>query len=96
MNDWAIRFLDKGQVPTYINFLGDLKAYSVGFVQETLSDGEICYLGWHPELDGCMTQVSSLSELPAMLFDARELWIEHGREYGLSIPTPGSHLTVTR
>lgn len=97
MNDWFTRNLQRGDVPTYIDVLGDLAGtvYSIGYIKGTFDDGEVYYMAWHPELDGCMTQVSDLADLPAMLADAREGWIAVSREHGLAVPAPLSHLTRT-
>jgi len=41
-----------------------------------------------PDLPGCMTQVDSIEELPAMAEDARVGWIETEYERGNDIPIP--------
>ena len=41
-----------------------------------------------PDLPGCMTQIDSLDELPAMAEEARTLWIETAYEGGMAIPSP--------
>jgi len=41
-----------------------------------------------PDLPGCMTQVETIDEIPAMATEARELWIETDYERGADIPEP--------
>lgn len=47
------------------------------------------YVVVFPDLPGCMTQVETLAELPAMAEEARRLWLEVAFEEGLEIPLPG-------
>lgn len=48
------------------------------------------YVVVFPDLPGCLTQVETLDELPAMVDDARTLWIESEYEQGHDIPLPSS------
>src|SRR5579871_5744296 len=41
-----------------------------------------------PDLPGCMNQVETIDEIPAMAEDARRLWIETEYEGGAEIPLP--------
>lgn len=47
------------------------------------------YVVIFPDLPGCMTQVETLDELPAMVEEARTLWIETAVANGMEIPRPG-------
>ena len=53
-----------------------------------LADPEGGYVVVHPDLPGCMTQFDDLSDLPWMVKEARELWIESEYERGNDIPEP--------
>lgn len=53
-----------------------------------IADEEGGYVVVYPDLPGCMTQVESLDELPAMAEDARTGWIETEYELGHDIPLP--------
>lgn len=47
--------------------------------------------GWvieFPDLDGCLTQIDSLEELPFMVEDVRKLWLEAAYENDFDIPMP--------
>ncbi|MEX1159178.1 MAG: toxin-antitoxin system HicB family antitoxin [Thermomicrobiales bacterium] len=41
-----------------------------------------------PDLPGCLTQVDTLDELPAMVEEVRALWIETTYELGQDVPMP--------
>ncbi len=53
-----------------------------------IADPDGGYVVVFPDLPGCMTQVESLDELPAMAEEARRLWIETAHEQGHDIPLP--------
>lgn len=53
-----------------------------------LADPEGGYVVVHPDLPGCMTQFDDLADLPWMVTEARELWIESEYESGHDIPLP--------
>jgi antitoxin HicB len=53
-----------------------------------IADADGGYVIVFPDLPGCMTQVESLDELPAMAEEARQLWIETEYEDGHEIPLP--------
>lgn len=46
------------------------------------------YVILFPDLPGCLTQVDTMDEIPAMAEDARRLWIETAYEDGQEIPLP--------
>ncbi len=54
----------------------------------TLADPDGGYVVVFPDLPGCMTQVETLEELPAMAEGARQGWIETEYERGNDIPLP--------
>jgi antitoxin HicB len=41
-----------------------------------------------PDLPGCFTQFDDLKELPAMVAEARTLWLETAYDQGMDIPLP--------
>jgi predicted RNase H-like HicB family nuclease len=53
-----------------------------------LADPDGGYVLEYPDLPGCLSQIESLEELPAMADEARSLWIETAYEQGLDIPLP--------
>jgi len=53
-----------------------------------LADPDGGYVVVFLDLPGCMTQVETLEELPAMAEDARQGWIETEYERGNDIPLP--------
>ena len=46
------------------------------------------YVALFPDLPGCFTEADSLEELPAMVAEARALWIETAYAQGIAIPLP--------
>jgi antitoxin HicB len=55
---------------------------------EILADPDGTYVIRFPDLPGCMTQVESLEEIPAMAEEIRTLWIETEYDLGHDIPLP--------
>lgn len=53
-----------------------------------LADPDGGYVVVHPDLPGCMTQFDDLADLPWMVTESRELWIESEYESGHDIPLP--------
>jgi predicted RNase H-like HicB family nuclease len=53
-----------------------------------IADPDGGYVIVFPDLPGCLTQVDDLSELPFMVNDVRQLWIETEYEDGATIPLP--------
>lgn len=53
-----------------------------------IADPDGGYVAKFPDLPGCLTQFDKLEELPAMVEDARRLWIETEYEAGHDIPLP--------
>lgn len=53
-----------------------------------IADPDEGYVIVFPDLPGCMTQVETLDEIPAMAADAKALWIETEYERGAAIPAP--------
>ena len=46
------------------------------------------YVGYVPDLRGCVTQAETKTEIVEMLEDAKKCWIEAALEDGLQIPEP--------
>ena len=46
------------------------------------------YVGFIPELKGCVTQAETKTEILEMLEDAKRCWIEAALEDGIEIPEP--------
>lgn len=46
------------------------------------------YVALFPDLPGCFTEADTLEELPAMVAEARALWIETAYAQGIEIPLP--------
>src|SRR3954464_7337888 len=55
---------------------------------QVIADPDGGYVVLFPDLPGCMTQVETLAEVPAMADDARKLWISSAYDQGLDIPLP--------
>jgi antitoxin HicB len=53
-----------------------------------IADPDGGYVIEFPDLPGCLTQVDTLDEIPAMADEARTLWIESVYERGLEVPLP--------
>ena len=65
------------------------KAYlALRYPFQVIADRDGGYVVRFPDLPGCVTQVETLDELPAMAEEARRLWIETAHEQGLDIPMP--------
>ena len=46
------------------------------------------YVGYIPELRGCVTQAETKTEIVEMLEDAKKCWLEAALEDGVDIPEP--------
>lgn len=46
------------------------------------------YIGYIPDLKGCITQAETKTEIIELLDDAKKVWIEAALEDGLAIPEP--------
>lgn len=62
--------------------------YLTAIKLDETTDGQTCFVAWHPELPGCMAQGLTMDEAEKNLTDARELVIEHLYSDGLPIPKP--------
>ncbi|EAX46801.1 protein of unknown function UPF0150 [Thermosinus carboxydivorans Nor1] len=49
------------------------------------------YVGTVPDLPGCITQGETLTEVIAMIEDAKRVWLETAIEEGIDIPEPVGH-----
>lgn len=62
--------------------------YSTVVVPDVTTDGELCYMASHPELEGCMTHGDTREEALRNLDDARRLYISALIDDGLQVPQP--------
>lgn len=63
-------------------------AYRIEIVPETLKDGRLIYVAWHPEIRRVRSQGASPEEAKENLSDAFSMFVEHCLEHGLDMPTP--------
>ena len=61
-------------------------AHDYAFVAHLANDGS--YFVLFPDLPGCMTGAERLEDLPAMIREVLELWIDGALEDGMVIPEP--------
>lgn len=67
----------------------DLEYYmSLPYQKVIKSAKEGGYVGYIPNLKGCITQAQTKAEIVEMLEDAKQCWIEAALEDGLDIPEP--------
>lgn len=67
----------------------DLSYYmSLPYQEVIKSAKEGGYVGYVPDLKGCITQAETKAEIVEMLEDAKKCWIEAALEDGLDIPEP--------
>ncbi len=67
----------------------DMAYYMALPYQEVIkAAGEGGYVGYIPELKGCITQAETKEEILEQLEDAKKCWIEAALEDGLAIPEP--------
>jgi predicted RNase H-like HicB family nuclease len=52
------------------------------------TDGQQCYVAYHPEIPNCMSQGETPGEAQANLQEATEMCLEHLASNGLPIPEP--------
>lgn len=53
-----------------------------------IADPDGGYVIVFPDLPGCLTQIDDLSELPEMVNEVRQLWLETEYELGAEMPLP--------
>ncbi|QOJ34042.1 MAG: type II toxin-antitoxin system HicB family antitoxin [Nitrospira sp.] len=63
-------------------------SYTVHVVPEQTTEGESCYLAYHPELEGCMSHGTTIIEALQGLDEARQLYLKTLLELGEPIPAP--------
>ena len=69
----------------------DLAYYmSLPYQEVIIAAKEGGYVGYVPELKGCVTQAETKTELVEMLEDAKKCWLEGALEDGFKIPEPVS------
>jgi predicted RNase H-like HicB family nuclease len=66
----------------------DVPAYVVIVERQETTDGEYCYLAYHPEIPNCFGQGSTPKEAEESLADATTMVMEHLRASALPIPQP--------
>lgn len=67
----------------------DLAYYmSLPYQEVIIAAKEGGYVGYIPDLKGCVTQAETKSELVEMLEDAKKCWLEGALKDGLKIPEP--------
>lgn len=64
--------------------------YAVEVVPDQTTEGNICYLAFHPELSGCMSHGDTPEDAIANLLEARKLYFATLLEKNLPIPSPSS------
>lgn len=67
--------------------------YSTVVVPDVTTDGEPCYMAYHPELEGCMTHGDTPEEALRNLGEARRLYISALLDDGLEVPPPQGVMT---
>ena len=68
--------------------------YSTIVLPDVTTDGEPCYLAYHPEMEGCMTHGSTPGEALGNLVEVTEIYTSVLLDKGLDIPLPQA-VTVT-
>lgn len=67
----------------------DLAYYmSLPYQEVIITAKEGGYVGYIPDLKGCVTQAETKTELVEMLEDAKKCWLEGALEDGVKIPEP--------
>jgi len=62
--------------------------YSTVVVPDVTTEGQLCYLAYHPELEGCMTHGDTPVEALHNLCEVRQLYISALIDDGLEVPLP--------
>ena len=62
--------------------------YSTIVLPDVTTDGESCYVAYHPELEGCMSHGDTLEEALHNLGEVRRLYISTLIAEGLEVPPP--------
>ena len=65
-----------------------MTSYSTVVVPDVTTEGEPCYLAYHPELEGCMSHGYTPDEASDNLREARELYLATIAEMGVEAPVP--------
>lgn len=69
----------------------DLAYYmSLPYQEVIIAANEGGYVGYIPDLKGCVTQAETKTEIVEMLEDAKKCWLEGALEDGFEIPEPVS------
>lgn len=62
--------------------------FALQYPFNVIPDPDGGYVVVFPDLPGCLTQVETVDEIPAMAEEARRLWLETAHEDGHDIPLP--------
>lgn len=62
--------------------------YSTYVMPDVTTDGQPCYVAYHPELEGCMSHGATREEALRNLREATELYISTLLEKGIDFPLP--------
>ena len=65
-----------------------IRCYSTYVVPDMTTNGEPCFLAYHPELEGCMSHGATSDEALSNLEEVTELYIAALAEEGIPIPEP--------
>ena len=58
------------------------------YQERIVADKSGGYVGYIPELKGCITQAETKAEVVEMLDDAKKCWLEAALDEGINIPEP--------
>lgn len=70
--------------------------YEIILRKEPCTDGSMCFLAYHPELSGCMSQGETQEEACQNLQEAKKLYIESLLENGQNVPLPHPQKSYSR
>ncbi|MYE47415.1 MAG: type II toxin-antitoxin system HicB family antitoxin [Chloroflexi bacterium] len=62
--------------------------YHIGMMRSETVDGNVGWVSWVEELEGCISQGETPAEAASMIYEAMELWIETALESGEAVPFP--------
>lgn len=68
--------------------------YATIVVPDVDTDGEPCYVAYHPDLEGCMSHGDTIEEALSNLREARTLYLSTLLEKGLDIPLPSTETAI--
>ncbi len=71
------------------------RCYSTAVVPDITTDGESCYMAYHPDLEGCMSHGSTQEEALSNLLEVTTLYLQSLAKRGLEIPVPLQRPEIT-